>query len=210
MMHHKTLVLTSIVFLVLFSVFSMAEQLQTLMIWIEGTLGVGPEYDQMLVSTIGEKNGTWVTIHNTGNIRDVLRMEGYINDTGCWPSGTNCQYKDWIKFSFQCAESVGLCDDFPSSDMKYVEQIVLTPEIDETKFYVEVTGYKLMSPGQAEIIINGYSLSNHTKESGIIRIGLEVRDPTGAYESEELPEISLAFVPLLFLLSGLVFYKKAV
>lgn len=199
----KTLVLPALVFLALFSAFSAADQLQTLAIWIEGTLGVGPDYDDFLVLTVGEKNGTWVTIRNTGNIRDVLRMEGYINDT---TSGQ--AYKDWIKFSFQCAESVGICDDVPDSNLKYVDQIELTPKINETRFYLEVTGYKLMPPDQAEIVINGYSLTNYTKQTGLIHIGMETLGPSGTYGSEELPEMSTALIPLIFLLSGLVFYKK--
>src|SRR4030042_1965092 len=171
MMPRKTLVLTVLVFLALFSAFSLADQLQNLLIWVEGTLGVGPEYDQIIVSIIGEKNGTWVTIHNTGNIRDVLRMEGYINDTT-----PGREFQDWVKFSFQCAESAGICDEVPSSDTKYVDQIELTPEIDETKFYVEATGYKLMPPGNVEIVINGYSLTNYTKQTDFVKIGLEVKD----------------------------------
>jgi len=199
----KTLILTALAFLVLFSAFCLADtpQLRKIVIWIEGTLGVGPEYDREITLILSETNGTWITIHNTGNIRDVLRLEGRLE--------ADSAYKDWIKFSFKCAESVGKCDDFPSSDDKYVDEIQLTPRINQTSFYVEVTGYKVTPPGSrvVNLTINGYSLTNYTKQSDFIKILVNVKNPEGTYESAELPGISPVWIPLLLLLSGVVFYK---
>ncbi len=206
----KTLILTAVVFLVLFSAFSLAEQLTTLVIWIEGTIGVGSDYDDNIIMEVGETNGTWVVIHNPGNIRDILRLEGELKDSTCPPTGPMCEYKDWIKFSFKCAESVGICDDVPSSETKYVDEIELTPKINQTRFYVEVTGYRITPPNTVNLTINGYSLTNYTKQTDFINIGINVKSPTGTYESEELPGINPTWIPLFLLLSGLVFYKKIV
>ena len=204
-MTSKYLILTAVIFLVLFSAFSVADQLTTLVIWIEGTIGVGSDYDDVINIGVGETNGTWVVIHNPGNIRDVLRMEGSINDTSAGE-----EYKDWIKFSFKCAESVGMCDDKPSSEIKYVDEIELTPKINQTRFYVEVTGYRITPPNTVKLSINGYSLTNYTKQTDFINIGINVNSPTGTYEPEELPGINPTWIPLFLLLSGLVFYKKIV
>ncbi|UCG95095.1 MAG: hypothetical protein JSV92_03560 [archaeon] len=212
-MTSKTLALTVFLFLVVFSAFSLADtpQLKTLIVWIEGTLGVGPVYDQEIILTVSETNGTWVTIHNTGNIRDTLRMEGYINDSTCPPAGPMCEYKDWIKFSFKCGESVGICDNQPSSETKYVDQIELTPKINQTSFYLEVTGYKITpDPSPVGIVINGYSLTNYTKQTDFITIGIKVKNPSGTYETEELPGINPVWLPLLIFLASLAFYKKLV
>ena len=201
----KSLILTAVIFLVLFSAFSMADQITTLIIWIEGTIGVGSDYDDNIIMEVGGTNGTWVVIHNPGNIRDVLRLEGELKD-----SSAGEEYKDWIKFSFKCAESVGMCDDIPSSETKYVDEIELTPKINQTRFYVEVTGYKITPPDTVNLSITGYSLTNYTKQTDFINIGINVKSTTGTYEPEELPGISPAWIPLFLLLSGLVFYKKIV
>ena len=199
----KYLVLTAVIFLALFSAVSLAEQFTTLVIWIEGTIGVGSDYDDNITMGVGDTNGTWVVIHNPGNVRDVLRLEGELKD-----SSVGEEYKDWIKFSFKCAESVGMCDDVPSSKKKYVDEIELTPKINQTMFYVEVTGYRITPPNTVNLTINGYSLTNYTKQTDFINIGINVRSPTGTYEPEELPGISPAWIPLFLLLSGFVFYKK--
>jgi len=200
-MNGKSIILTSFVFFILFSSFSLAAQLQTILVWIEGTLGVGTDYDQLLNLTVGETGGTWVTIENTGNIRDVLRMEGEVE--------APAEYKDWIKFAFKCAESVGECDDVPSSERKYADNIQLTPAINETKFYVEVTDYKATPHGLANITITGYSLTNHTKETRIIVIGINATLPSGSAQSSELPGINPLLLPFMALFSALIFYKVA-
>lgn len=196
----KPVVLTAVIFLVLFSAFSMADQMTTLIIWIEGTLGVNGEYNSLLNVTLGETAGTWFTIHNTGNIRDVLRMEGQlVGEPG---------YTDWVKFSFKCAESVGICDDIPSSDRKYVDEIQLTPKINQTRFYVEVTGYKVVPVDAVNLTITGYSLTNFTKQTDFAIIGINVTVSEGANEAAELPGINPVWLPLLLVFSGIIFYKK--
>ena len=199
-MNVKSIILTSFVFFILFSSFSLAAQLQTLLVWIEGTLGVGTDYDQLLNLTVGETGGTWVTIENTGNIRDVLRMEGEIE--------APAEYKDWIKFAFKCAESIGDCDDVPSSERKYVDKIELTPDVNKTQIYLEVTGYKVTPPNVANITITGYSLTNYTKESDMVKVILNVTYPGGSSTSPELPGINPLLLPFMALFSALIFYKK--
>ena len=199
-MNVKYSILVSLLLLLLFSSLSLAAQIQTLLVWVEGSLGVTTDYEQMLNMSVGETKGTWITIYNTGNIRDVLRLEGEIE--------APAEYKDWIKFAFKCAESVGECDDVPSSERKYADNIQLTPAINETKFYVEVTDYKATLPGQANITITGYSLTNHTKETRIIVIGINATLPSGSAQSSELPGINPLLLPFMALFSALIFYKK--
>ncbi len=210
-MSPKTPLFAALVFIIVFSSFSVADQVATLVVWIEGTIGVGAEYENALTMEPGGTNGTWVTIHNTGNIRDVLRMEGSIEDPTCSSPGPACEYRDWIKFSFKCGESIGICDDVPSSEMKYVDDIQLTPRINQTQFYLEVTSYKVSNPlNPPNITITGYSLTNLTKQTDFIEVTVITKSPTGTYESADLPGISPFWIPLLLSLAGLAFYKKSV
>jgi len=190
--------------LILFSSLSLADQIDTLLVWIEGTLGVGAVYNSTLNLTVGEEGGTWITINNTGNVRDILRLEGQIVDSTC----PNCEYKDWIKFAFKCAESVGQCDDTLSSEIKYVDGIELTPRINSTKIYLKVIGYKAVNPGVVNISITGYSLTNYTKEPQFINIELNISPPSsGGAQGEEVPGLSpLGLIALAFL--SPILYKK--
>ena len=198
----KILILSVLLFLVIFSVPILADQIATIIVWIEGTINVGPgNYNRTLVMDAGDTNGTWITIENTGNIRDVLRMEGNLVEAVPGQS-------DWIKFAFRCSESTGICEDNPTSDRKYVDQIALTPDINQTSFYIEVTGYKTTLPGQVNLTIDGYSLTNKTKQSDYIVIGIVVRQPSGTASPSELSGISAMWSVLLVLLSVPVFYRK--
>jgi|GEM_PF-2006471 len=206
-MTSKPLILTALIFLLLFSALSLADQIAELIVWIEGTIGVGTYYETELKMTVGEKNGTWIVINNTGNLRDILRLEGFIEDPTCSP----CEYKDWIKFSFKCAETVGICDEEPSSNTKYVDDMQLTPQINQTEVYLEVVSYKITDPlNPPNISVTAYSLTNFTKQSNFAKIKLLVTGPSGTFESAELPEISPLWIPLLLVFATFIFYKKVV
>lgn len=189
-MAFKTLVLTVFLFLFATSSFSAADELDS--------------FKEDLTMIVGETNGTWIIITNTGGFRDTMRIEGEIND-----SSTTGEYGDWVKFAFECVEGMGICDDMMSSKRKYVDQIELTPKMNQTRFYLEVTGYKITDPSiPVEIVLSGYSLTNYTKRTGDLRIEVNVKGPSGTYENQELPGINPVFLPLIVFFGSLFFYKK--
>lgn len=185
----------SIIFVVILSSPSPAAQIAKLRVWVLGDIGVAVDAPDNIVVSLGGKNGTVVTVKNIGNVDDIIRIEGSLNP-----------HTDWIKFSFKCAETVGQCDDFPSSQRHTVDNMRITPTTNETQFYLEVEGYK--NGVTTTLTLWGYSLTEFKKDE-LKDITITVKGGKGG-GIRELPGINIFYFPLLVALSGLIFYKKMV
>jgi len=187
-----------IIFTVILSVNAIGAQIATLKVWVEGDVGVVLDGTDTLVVPLGGKNGTWITVKNIGNIDDVIKLEGVLDST-------NEYAKDWIKFSFKCSETVGECNDVPSSYRHEVNNMRITPDINETQFYLEVTAYKrTIEP--MNVTMTAYSMTKYKKDSGLKNIKIKIKNSSG-WSIRELPGLSVYSIPLVLLIPGIIFYK---
>ncbi|MCD6477602.1 MAG: hypothetical protein J7K87_01235 [Candidatus Aenigmarchaeota archaeon] len=193
-MKPRNLIFVVLMFLVIFSTYSLAIQI---IVWIEGSVGIGINAPKKLIVPLGDKNGTWITVMNVGDIDDIIRIEGSLEPKN-----------DWIKFSFKCGETVGQCDDTPSSGIHTVDNMRLTPEINTTQFYIEVYGYRTTSSMSQtpKIVLTAYSLTNYTKDSDLADIEIDVvnKNKSG---TKELPGISTYGAAILVSIASIVFYE---
>jgi len=190
-----------IIFSVILSIPSLGAQIATLKVWVEGDVGVVLEGSNTLIVPLGGKNGTWITVKNIGDIDDTIKLEGVLDST-------NEYAKDWIKFSFKCSETVGECDDVPSSYRHEVNNMRITPDINETQFYLEVEAYKrTIEP--MNVTMTAYSMTKYKKDSGLKNIEIKIKS-SGGWSIRELPGLSFYSIPLVFLIPGIIFYKKMI
>lgn len=122
---------------------SMADKNTPLEIEIIETVGVELSCPSQINMGLGETKGGYCKIINKGNIRDKIMLEGEL------PSGNN-----WIEFEYICSETIGDCDGHSASNIQ------LTPEINSTKVYLEVSGYRT---GTDSITTSIWSQTNATK-----------------------------------------------
>ena len=190
----KKIFLVAVISLIILSIPALALEV---IVWIEGNVGVGVVAPDELIVPLGGKNGTWVTVMNVGDIDDTIRIEGSLEPKN-----------DWVKFSFKCAETIGQCDEVLSSDTHKVDNMRLTPDINQTQFYLEVYGYRKSSSMEpTSITMTAYSLTNYTKDSGLANIRIKVVDKGGGWGPAELPGMSLYGFLTLVAAAGIVFYK---
>ncbi len=157
-------------------------------------------YDDIVTLTVGEMGGTWIEVDSDSNKMDVLELEGSVRGVP--------YYEDWTKFSFTCTESVGFCDDMLDSRRKYIREIQLTPDVNKTRFYVNIVGYKLSPLGFTNITIDKYSVVNESRPVETINIGLVVNSSPGSFEPSELAGIEIYYLPIMLFFSLLFFYRK--
>lgn len=192
----KKFFLSLLVFVLILSTPALAAQMAVLKVWVEGEVGVGLGMPGELVVPLGGKNGTWITVKNIGDIDDTIRIEGAFDNP-----------TDWLQFSFKCAETVGECEDIPSSEMHKVDEMRITPEMNQTQFYLEVAAYK-KGIGPRNISFTAYSLTEYKKDQ-VGEIEIRIKSP-GGWGIRELPSLSLSSLFVLFLLSCLLFYRKMI
>lgn len=209
-MKAQAVVLSGLFFLVLLAP-SVGAVEETITVYIEAEIGINVSADcggsspSVLSTPVGEPGGCLLTIKNTGNIKDTIRLEaplstGYQDDRG------------WIDYHFECPGTVGECsleysykNALPEGGVTWpeVRNIRLTPKVDTTRVYLEAIPYKIYENSKIDIV--AYSLTNRTKEkeSNITVDGVSKKNYYGPFVA---PGISGPALLVLFLLSGAVFY----
>lgn len=203
----------SILFLGLLSPITAAakqQQQQEITIYIQAALGINITVDcggsdpKVLKTYVGEPENCLLTVKNTGNIDDIIRLEAPID------SPSPDRDRGWIDYHLECPGTIGKCSlEFsyesylPSGRWPEVRNIRLTPQTDTTQIYLEATPYKI---GTTEISITGYSLTNRTKQGNIAHITVRASTPKtqqwGPFVADGLSNLS---VVILILLSAVPF-----
>ncbi|MCD6367706.1 MAG: hypothetical protein J7L45_01330 [Candidatus Aenigmarchaeota archaeon] len=187
------IILILVIGVLILSEISIAAQVAKLRVWVLGDVGVALDAPSTIVVPLGGKNGTIITVKNVGNVDDIIKLEGSLDPR-----------TDWIKFSFRCTQTVGQCDDYPSSKLHTVKNMKITPQTRETQIYLEVEGYK--KGVSTDVDIWGYSMTKYKKDD-LKKIKIIVKG-TGQGGVRELPGLSILSLPLLLFISGFTFYKK--
>lgn len=163
---------------------------QSITVYVEGTLGVTIEGPDQMDCVKGEMCSIWLKIVNEGNIRDIIMLTSNISSQG----------KGWVDYNFWCAETTGECKG------KKVENIILTPDIGETRVALQATPYKRVSV-PVNITITGWSQTNQTYQS-LKSISLNIKEKRGFLGIVQAPGLQTEFIPILFLLAILLYGVK--
>lgn len=178
-------------------------------IWVEADIGInvsvscGGNNPSVLQTVVGEPEACLLTVKNTGNVNDVIRLVSRLEPE---------DKRGWIDYHFECPGTIGECSleysyesALPRGGIIWpeVRNIRLTPQIKSTNLYVEAVPYRTFD--NFKLNIRGYSLTNRTVEhlANITVKGKSKKDQYGPFVASGLQN---GYLLMLFLLSGLVFY----
>lgn len=167
---------------------SMADKNTPLEIEIIETVGVELSCPSQINMGLGETEGGYCKIINKGNIRDEIMLEGKLQSDN-----------KWIKFEYICSETIGDCEGHKASNIQ------LTPEINSTKVYLEVSGYRV---GTDEITTSIWSQTNATKidQEGTT---INIKTKTGGAGPFGTPGLNLYGFIVTIILASLVVLKRS-
>lgn len=149
---------------------------------------------------VGKTGACYITINNTGNLDDVLRIEAPL------ASGSE-DSKGWLDYHFECPGTVGECSlNYSYADSTnynpQVRNIQLDSDLKSTTFHMYATPYKKET---SKIKIVGYSLSNRTMES-LRNITVNTQSENANYGPFVVSGLNTVSVLILFILSIPLFY----
>ncbi|MBI4017361.1 MAG: hypothetical protein HY366_00240 [Candidatus Aenigmarchaeota archaeon] len=176
-----------------------AQQQGELRLFVEASIGVSVESPDAITLNMGEPNGFFMTIVNQGNIRDKIRVEG-----------TLVPKNDWTDFAFTCVGGLGDCDSTLGPQPHKIDNIELTPEVNATKVFVEIVGWRKSSTfakrDRPVLALTGFSLTNSTKQS-LKAIDIDVVDMNAGFGPLAAPELNAYAVAMLFIMAAFVAYR---
>lgn len=173
-------------------------------VWVEAEIGINISTDcggsdpSVLNTKVGEPGNCLLTVKNTGNIDDVLRLEAPL---------ANPDNRGWMDYHFECTGTVGKCSlNYSYEESTYppeVRKIRLSPELNKTRVYLEATGYRI---GSKKIEIVAYSMTNFTmSREGNVTVSTEAKeDQYGPLVASGLNTFSILMISLF---SCLIFYS---